>query len=73
MRKLALIMAAVATLVSSSGYAQTPSGKAAKSGQSTGMSSGFAWGVAVVGVAVVAAVAAGTGASSGGSHSSFGH
>ena len=73
MKKVAFYLAAVATLVSSSGYAQTSSGRAAQNSKDTGMSSGFAWGTAVVGIAVLAAVAAGTGASSGGSPTSYGH
>lgn len=72
MKKIAFFLTAIATLVSSTGHAQTPT-RAAQAGSSSGMSSGFAWTAAVVGVAVIAAVAAGTGAASGRSPNSFGH
>ena len=73
MKKFAVLLATVAMLASSTGFAQTSTSKASQAGKSAGMSTGFAWGIAVVGIAVIAAVAAGTGAESGKSPSTNSH
>jgi len=72
MKKFAFIVTVMATIMSCPAFAQTSTGRAAKSGQSAA-GEGFAWGPAVAGIAVLAAVAAGTAAISGSSPSTHSH
>lgn len=70
MKKISLILAIVATLAGSNGYAQN-NGKGAAAGKSS--SSDFAWGIGLTGLAVLGVVVGVTAAAAASSPSSFSH